>query len=81
MDTDYFVPIKIDLQRMVRGEQREYETSIGDYKEVNGWYLPYSFETNAKGSSNKQKVTYDKIEANVAVPDSRFVSPAVGGAR
>lgn len=85
MDTDYFVPIKIDTQRMVRGEQREYETSVGDYKEVNGWYLPYSFETNVKGRSNKQKVTYDKIEANVPVADARFTPPpapaAAGGVR
>ena len=76
MDTDYFVPIKIETQRMVRGEQREYETSLGDYKAVDGWYLPYSFESSVKGSSNKQKITYDKIEANVAVADSRFVPPA-----
>ena len=75
MDTDYFVPIKIETQRMVRGEQREYETIVGDYKAVNGWYLPYSFESNAKGSSNKQKVTYDKIEANVSIADNRFVPP------
>jgi len=75
MDTDYFVPIKIETQRMVRGEQREYETSVGDYKEVNGWYLPFSFESNVKGNSNKQKVSYDKIEANVALADTRFSQP------
>ena len=75
MDTDYYVPIKIDTQRMVRGEQREYETVIGDYKQVNGWYLPFSFESNAKGSPNRQKVTYDKIEANVSVADNRFTPP------
>lgn len=75
MDTDYFVPIKIDTKRMVRGAEREYETSLGDYKEVSGWYLPHSIETNAKGSPNRQKVTYDKIEANVAIDDSRFHAP------
>ena len=79
MDTDYFVPIKIETQRMVRGEQREYETSIGDYKEVNGWYLPYSFETNVKGRSNKQKVTFDKIEANAPIADARFEPPPPPG--
>jgi hypothetical protein len=76
MDTDYFVPIKIETQRMVRGEQREFETSIGDYKEVNGWYLPYSVEFNAKGSANRQKITYDKIEANMQLAESRFTMPA-----
>jgi len=25
---------------------------LGDYKEVAGWYLPYSFETGVKGSQD-----------------------------
>jgi hypothetical protein len=76
MDTDYYVPIKIDTKRMIRGAEREYETSLGDYKEVAGWYLPYSVEVNVKGSQNRQKVTYDKIEANLPIDDSRFHMPA-----
>ena len=76
MDTDYFVPIKIDTKRMVRGAEREYETILGDYKEVGGWYLPHSIETGVKGSPNRQKVTYEKIEANVALDDKRFAKPA-----
>ena len=81
MDTDYFVPIKIDTKRMVRGAEREYETTLGDYKEVAGWYLPHSFETGVKGSQNKQKVTYEKIEANVPIDDSRFHAPPVPAAK
>jgi hypothetical protein len=77
MDTDYYVPIKIDTKRMVRGAEREYETELGDYKEVAGWYLPHSVETNVKGSQEKQKVTYEKIEANVAIDESRFAVPQV----
>src|ERR687890_524822 len=77
MDTDYFVPIKIDTKRMVRGAEREYETILGDYKEVAGWYLPFSIESGVKGSPNRQKITYEKIEANVALDDSRFAKPAV----
>ncbi len=75
MDTDYFVPIKIDTKRMIRGAEREYETTLGDYKEVNGWYLPHSVETNLKGSQDKSKVAYEKIEANVAIDDARFQLP------
>ena len=77
LDTDYYVPIRIDTGRTVRGAEREYETALGDYKEVNGWYLPFSFETNTKGSQDKSKITYDKIEANVAIDDTRFRMPAV----
>src|SRR5918912_1570193 len=76
MDTDYFVPIKIDTKRMVRGAEREYETLLGDYKEVNGWYLPFSVESGPKGSQFKSKVTYEKIEANVPLDDSRFHIPS-----
>jgi len=75
MDTDYYVPIKIETKRMIRGAEREYETSLGDYKEVNGWYMPFSVESNVKGSPNRAKVTYEKIEANVPIDDSRFRMP------
>ncbi|HEX8150297.1 MAG TPA: hypothetical protein VF591_24145 [Pyrinomonadaceae bacterium] len=76
MDTDYFVPIKIDTKRMIRGAEREYETVLGDYKEVGGWYLPFSVESGVKGNPNRSKVTYEKIEANVALEDARFARPA-----
>src|SRR5213079_929288 len=75
MDTDYYVPIKIETKRMIRGAEREYETSLGDYKEVSGWYMPFSVESNVKGSPNRVKVTYEKIEANVPIDDARFHMP------
>ena len=80
MDTDYFVPIKIDTKRMVRGAEREYETILGDYKEVGGWYLPFSVEQGVKGSPFRSKVTYEKIEANVVLDDARFRQPAAKSA-
>ena len=76
MDTDYYVPIKIDTKRMVRGAEREYETILGDYKEVGGWYLPFSVESGVKGGPFRSKVTYEKIEPNVALDDARFAKPA-----
>lgn len=76
LDTDYYVPIKIDTKRVIRGAEREYETALGDYKQVAGWYLPHSIETNTKGSQDKSKVVYDRIEANVPIDDSRFRMPA-----
>ena len=75
MDTDYFVPIKIETKRIVRGNEIEFETVLGDYKEVAGWYMPYSIEVGAKGSQFKQKIAYDKMEANVPIDDKRFAMP------
>ncbi len=75
LDTDYYVPIKVDTKRMVRGAEREYETVLGDYKEVNGWFLPYSIETNVKGSQGRSKVVYESIKANAEIDDKRFAMP------
>lgn len=76
MDTDYYVPIKIATKRMIRGTEVEIETVLGDYKEVDGWYLPHSVEVGAAGSQFKQKIAYEKIEANVPIDDRRFAMPA-----
>jgi hypothetical protein len=75
LDTDYYVPIRIETKRMIRGTEQEFETSLGDYKEVAGWYLPHSFETGARGSQDKAKITFAKIEANVSIDDRRFQRP------
>lgn len=75
MDTDYYVPIKIETKRIVRGAEVEFETVLGDYKEVAGWYVPYSVEVGAKGSQFKQKIAYETIEANVPIDDKRFAMP------
>jgi hypothetical protein len=77
LDTDYYVPIRIETKRMIRGAEQEFETSLGDYKEVAGWYLPHSFETGPRGSQDKSKITFDKIEANVPIDDGRFSKPGV----
>jgi len=76
LDSDFYVPIKIDTKRVVRGAEREYETILGNYKEVAGWYLPFSVETGLKGSQSRTTVTYTKIEPNVSIDDSRFSAPA-----
>ncbi|HEX4589351.1 MAG TPA: hypothetical protein VH120_05445, partial [Gemmataceae bacterium] len=72
LDTDYHVPIKIESKRLVRGAEQEFETVLGDYKRVGGIYLPHSLEVGAKASPEKQKITYEKIEANVPIDEDRF---------
>ena len=75
LDSEFYVPIKIDTKRIIRGAEREYETVLADYKEVAGWFLPFSFETNVKGSQDKQKIIYETIQANVEIDDKRFEMP------
>ena len=82
MDTDSFVPIKYETKRIIRGTPQESETTLGDYKQVGGWFLPFSMETRQKGSSGSQKITFNKIEFNVPIDSTRYSrpkSPAGGG--
>ena len=76
MDTDSYVPIRMEERRMIRGSEQEFETTLGDYKEVNGWFMPFSIESGPKGQ-DKATVTYEKIEANVALDDRRFTKPVI----
>src|SRR5436190_1990332 len=73
LDTEYYVPIRINTQRMIRGAPQELETSLGDYKQVAGVYLPFFLETGLRGSQDRSKITYEKIEANVPLDDQRFL--------
>ena len=79
VDTEYAVPIKIEKKRKIRGAEREYEITLGDYKQVDGWYLPFAIEQGAKGSQFKQRVVYQTIVANVPVDEGRFAKPTGAG--
>lgn len=80
MDTDYYVPIKIETKRMIRGAEFESESILGDYKEVGGVYFAHSVESGAKGSPNKATITVEKIEINAPIDDGRFVRPTTTNA-
>ncbi len=75
IDADSSLEIKEETKRTVRGTEQVVETSIGDYKEVNGIVLPHAFEGGVKGSADKQKITITKFEFNVPVEDAFFKMP------
>jgi outer membrane lipoprotein-sorting protein len=75
IDTESYLVIKEESKRTIRGVERETEATLGDYKKVEGLIFPCSIETGAKGDSQKQKITIEKIEINPAIEDSRFKMP------
>jgi len=80
IDADSFLEIKEETKRDVRGSEQVVESSIGDYKEVNGIMFPFAIESGIKGSPQKQRLTITKIELNVPVDDSIFKMPAAAPA-
>lgn len=77
IDAETFLTLKQDSKRTIRGTEVEGESSVGDYKQVDGLTFPFAMEMGAKGSPQKQKLVTDKIEINPKLEDARFVMPAV----
>ena len=73
LDPDTYLEIRIETQQFIRGSVRERVAEVGSYKLVNGVYYPFSIETGPKRNPNaRAKITFEKIEANVEIPDSDF---------
>ncbi len=78
LDADSFLEIKGESKRTVRGQDVEIETSLGDYKEVEGVLYPYSIQQTPKGAQGGGNfaITIEKIEVNPTLPADSFGKPA-----
>ncbi len=78
LDPDTFLEIRTERQTFIRGSIRESVQELGSYKLVNGVYFPFSVDSGPKSNPNaRARVTFEKIEANLDIPDSDFKMPAV----
>jgi outer membrane lipoprotein-sorting protein len=76
LDASSFLEVKEESMRTVQGAERDVDTTIGGYKEVQGLYYPFVQESSIKDGTSKQKVIVEKIELNAPVDDSVFKMPA-----
>lgn len=76
LDPEYFLEIRMETQRSVRGVQQEIVTDLSNYEKVAGVYLPFALESGPRGSSNRQKIEYAKAEANPSLDPGLFRFPA-----
>jgi hypothetical protein len=77
LDTDSYLELKLEIQTLIRGTLQETESYFGDYEQVDGIYFPFAIEQAQKGSSQRQKLSVEKIEINPPVDDGRFAIPVV----
>jgi outer membrane lipoprotein-sorting protein len=77
LDAEQYLELKAEGKQKVRGQEVEGETTLGDYKEVNGLIFPFSIHSKPKDgpAGAGMTMTIDKIELNTEVPASRFVMP------
>lgn len=76
LDPDYYLEIRWIDKIRIRGVEQEQETDVGNYEQINGAYLPFSFEVGPKGARKDQKITIEKAEPNIEVDDAVFHFPA-----
>lgn len=80
LDSEYYVPIKVEGSRKIQGSEIEFETTLSDYKDVGGVMVAHSIESKPKGSPSGQAVVIDSVELNVDLEDDEFVMPETEGA-
>ena len=76
LDAEAFLEIKTEAKRTRRGQEMEFESAVGDYKEVGGILFPHSIEVRPKGAPAGQTITIDKIELDGEIADGEFAMPA-----
>ncbi len=79
LDAETYLVIRTDTTVNMMGQDVETETTVGDYKEVNGLYFPYSIESHQKGKEGMggRAIAFEKIELDPKVDAAMFVMPAV----
>jgi hypothetical protein len=80
LDPDLWLAVRVTTRTIQRGVETINDTDFGDYEKVAGVWFPFEQESGTKGSSQRQHLTYDKVEVNLPIDDSRFVQPAAKAA-
>ena len=75
LDAASFLERRVLGTRSLRGEELEFESSLADYREVDGIQVPFRVESGRKGAPERQRISFDKVEFGVAIDDARFRFP------
>ena len=76
LDPNYFLEIRTISRRIQHGVPKETVTDYGDYEQVNGVYFAFAQASGPNGSSDRQKLQFDKAEANAPIDGALFRFPA-----
>jgi len=75
LDPDYFLEIRIESQRSVRGVKQIMITDLGEYEKVSGVFWATSIASGRKGDNDPAKILYDKVEVNIPLDAGYFSFP------
>lgn len=75
IDAEHFVTIKQTGKTNVQGVETEVETTLSDYKEVQGLILAHAMESKPKGAPSGQTITITEVVLDGDVSDDLFAMP------
>lgn len=75
LDSEDFVPIALEAKSTIQGSEVETETTLRDYKEVNGLMIAHSLDTRIKGQPGGQMITVEEIEVDQDLSEIAFERP------
>ncbi len=79
LDPETFLEVRVEKVQFVHGTVHESVTECGSYKLVDGVYMPFTVETGSKQNPEQRaKITWEKIEPNVAMDAAQFQMPGKG---
>jgi hypothetical protein len=79
IDARSYLPVRVAVERSVRGTRIQSETRLLDYREIAGGYLwPFLLESGAAGRPERQRMKIEDVDVDPTIPDSRFTMPGSG---
>jgi len=80
LDAVTYLQIREEGKHTIHGTQKDFETKISDYRDVEGLKFPFSIVSGVKGAtaSERQILTINKVELNVPTADALFKMPRAG---
>jgi outer membrane lipoprotein-sorting protein len=76
LDAASFLTAKWEGIRRIEGKEFPWESTLSDYREIQGMKFPFKIEQGSPGTEFKQELTIEKVEIDPKIDESRFAKPA-----
>jgi outer membrane lipoprotein-sorting protein len=80
LDAASFLTVKWEGIRKIEGKEFPWESTLSDYREIQGMKFPFKIEQGSPGTEFKQGLTIEKIEIDPKLDESHFAKPTSLGA-
>ena len=76
IDAATFLTTKWEGLRKIGDQQFPWESSLSDYREIEGLKFPFKIDQGSPGTDFRQTLTIEKVELNPKIDDSHFAKPS-----